>query len=86
MKLDRNHVIHYLIIIGIVALGLSIASLFSGNKMVQFIGFFATACGYVGYAIVHHRLEHDLTIKIVIEYILIGLLPLVLFLFVKGGM
>lgn len=77
---------HYLIIIGILVLGASLTLFFAPNKGMQFLVVLFTACLYLVYGIVHHYFEHTLTIKIVIEYILIALLVITLFVFIKGGM
>ena len=85
MSRNRNHIIHYLIIAGIILLGSSLLLLFAGNKLLQLTGLIVTSVLYLAYGIIHHRLEHDLTLKIVIEYVLIGLLTIALFIFVKQG-
>ena len=85
MSRSRNHIIHYLIVAGIILLGGSLLLLFAGNKLLQLVGLIITSILYLAYGIIHHRLEHDLTVKIVIEYVLIGLLTIALFIFVKQG-
>ena len=85
MHLDKKHRFHYLILLAIVALAVSLTHIFMGNKNAQFIVICAFALVYSVYGILHHSLEHDLTIKIVIEYVLIALLVVSVFLFVRGG-
>lgn len=81
----RGHIVHYLIITGIVALGISVTSLFSANRQIQLLSAIAAAFLYLCYGVLHHHLEHDLTIKIVVEYVLVALLAMALFIFVSGG-
>jgi hypothetical protein len=85
MSLDRQHILHYAIVVGIVSLGVASFILFAANRDVQFVIVIAIALFYLAYGILHHSLEHDLTFKIVVEYTLIALLVIVLFLFVRGG-
>lgn len=85
MSLDKNHILHYLIILGIVLLGVVSLVLFSADKSIQLIILITITLLYLAYGILHHSLEHDLTMKIVIEYTLIAFLTIVLFLFVRGG-
>ena len=85
MSMSRNHIFHYTIILGIILLGIGLLILLSANKALQFIALIVISFFYLMYGILHHRLEHDLTLKIVIEYILVVFLVIALFIFVKGG-
>lgn len=85
MFLHKNHLVHYLIILGIIALGIGSVTLLSSNKNMQFIMVLAVSLFYLCYGIFHHFLEHDVTIKIVVEYVLVTLLVVALFIFVRGG-
>lgn len=82
---DRAHILHHTIVVGILVLGIGLSLLFSGDRNLQLAAIVATGVVYAAYGIVHHRLEHDLTVKIVLEYVLVALLVVVLFIFVKGG-
>ena len=85
MHLDRQHIVHYLIILGILFLGFSLFAFFGSNKTSQLIVGILIAFLYLCYGVIHHFLEHDLTIKIVVEYVLVALLVAVLFIFIRGG-
>lgn len=85
MSLLKGHILHYLIILGIVFLGVVSLVLFSANKSIQLFILIAISLVYLAYGILHHSLEHDLTLKIVVEYALITVLVITLFIFVRGG-
>ena len=84
MKLDREHIAHYLYIAGYIALGLIVANKAPG-KNEQMLVVIVFSLLYAMYGIIHHGLEHDLTIKIVVEYVLVALLAIALFFFVLEG-
>ena len=83
---NRSHLLHHTIVLGILLLGIGFALLFSADKNFALIAIFATGIIYAAYGIVHHHIEHDLTVKIVVEYVLVALLVVALFLFVRGGL
>ena len=56
---------------------------FAGNTQVIAMGILVLAYALMG--IIHHRLDHDIHPKIVLEYILIGSLVFALFLFLRSG-
>ena len=85
MSLDKLHITHYLIILAILCLGISGAMLFAYNDLLQFLFIVTMAILYAVYGVVHHYLEHDLTIKIVIEYVLVALLIVAIFVFTFQG-
>ncbi|MBI2036480.1 hypothetical protein HYT17_02530 [Candidatus Microgenomates bacterium] len=85
MLFHKNHLIHYLIILSIIALGIGSVILLSSNKNLQLILVLVVSLFYLCYGIFHHALEHDVTIKIVVEYVLVTLLAVALFIFVRGG-
>ncbi len=78
----KSHSRYYLAFTLVQLLGLGLVLLASGNKQVQLIAVFGTTLFYFLFAIVHHLLDHDLTLKIVIEYALIGCLGLVIYMLV----
>lgn len=85
-SLNSKHIIHYLVLLGIMAISFSTLVLISLTRVQQLLVISFTACLYVAYGIFHHKLHHDLTIRIVVEYALVALLVVALFLFVRGGM
>lgn len=58
---------------------------FSFNKQLQMVIVVMTAMLYVLIGIVHHKENHDLNTKIVIEYVLIASLGMVIVFFLLGG-
>lgn len=86
MHLNRNHTTHYLILFGIILLGFALLTFFSASKSMQLAACFFVAIVYLCYGLLHHWLEHDLTIKIVVEYVLVALLVAALFVLIRGGL
>lgn len=86
MHIDRGHTVHYLILLGIVLLGFGLLMVFSANKSMQLVSALAIATTYLCYGLLHHWLEHDLTIKIVVEYVLVTLLVAALLVLIRGGL
>lgn len=82
----KTHFFHYLIIVGILLLGVVSIIFFPIGKELQFAIVTILGLFYLCYGILHHHLEHDLTIKIVVEYVLIAFLVIGLFVFVRGGL
>jgi isoprenylcysteine carboxyl methyltransferase (ICMT) family protein YpbQ len=85
-SLNSKHIVHYLVLLGLMAIAFSTLVLVSLTRTQQLVVIILTAVMYVAYGIFHHKLHHDLTIKIVVEYALVALLVVALFLFVRGGM
>lgn len=72
----KNHIWHYTILLLIILVG-GFGFLSTSDKIVRFqIGVVMTL-GYTFWGAIHHYLEKNLNFKIVIEYILIGLLAIV---------
>lgn len=85
MKFEK-HIGYYLSLLAILGAGLAI-SFFSSNRSVQILSLILTALFYVLWGIIHHRLHHDLTAKIVVEYSLMAALGISIIFFVfKGGL
>lgn len=81
-----QHGFYYFSLLAILALGFTLVYLNSSNKELQIAAVILTTFFYILWGILHHLLNHDLTSKIVVEYILIGSLGLaVIILLLKGG-
>lgn len=80
MNIDRHHIIHYIIIFCILTLGFSLVMVFSQSPRWQLFALSIISLLYVSYGILHHRVAHDLTAKIVLEYALVALLVVAVFL------
>lgn len=78
----RKHAWYYLVFIGFELVGLAFIFLFTYNKPIQMIVLFAMVAFYLLWTILHHKIHHTLTKKIVLEYILIGVLGALALLFV----
>ncbi len=72
---------YYFSLAVILLLGFFLSVQTSDNKELQFLTIVATGCFYVAWGILHHLLHHNLTAKIVVEYVLIGSLGMTLIFF-----
>lgn len=86
-KRSEKHVLYYLFLTIILIFGVFLAVQFAYNKQLQMIMVMTVSLFYVGWGILHHFVHHDLSAKIVIEYVLIGSLGMTIVLFIiKGGL
>jgi len=82
----QNHLLYYLLLIGILTTGMFLILALSPNKNLQMITLVGISISYVLLGVVHHLINHDLVLKIVIEYILIAALGVAVTFFIfKGG-
>ena len=77
----KKHFWYYLSLTIILTLGLVLIVLTAYDKQLQMMVIVMTTIIYVAWSLLHHYLHHSLTVKIVIEYILIASLGLTLSLF-----
>ena len=75
-----KHSAYYLSLIVILTLGFLLAYN-SSNRSFQIGAVIVTTFFYVFWGIMHHLINHDLNVKIVIEYILIGTFGLTIIFF-----
>ena len=86
-KKFKKHLGYYISLIAILVLGLILILLTSPNIKTQAIMVFLTVFFYVLWGILHHLINHELTLRIVIEYVLIGALGMsILFFMLMGGL
>ena len=86
MDIFKNHLGHYISLFAVFAVALFFIVSVPDKQTQVLIASFA-AFFYVFWGIFHHALHHDLSAKIVVEYVLIGSLGLALILFLlKGGL
>lgn len=86
MKKLNKHLGYYMSLLVIFATGFLLTVLVSPNFNIQKIVIIATIVAYVFWGIFHHYKNHELTGRIMVEYILIGLLGLsILFFVIEGG-
>ncbi|MCL5746909.1 MAG: hypothetical protein M1277_01330 [Patescibacteria group bacterium] len=85
-KKINEHVIYYISLIIIFALGLFLISSVLPNKQLEMLYFIILAVIYVVWGILHHFINHELSSKIVVEYTLIATLGVaIMFFLLKGG-
>ncbi|MEK7186524.1 MAG: hypothetical protein AAB675_04150 [Patescibacteria group bacterium] len=78
---------YYISLVVILGLGVLFVSLASPNKNLQLIFIGLTTVFYIVFGIIHHLMNHDISISIVLEYLIIGVLGIsILFFFLKGGL
>ena len=77
MKRFAKHLPHYLSLIGILFAGLVGLYFFSYDKLFQAGVASAMAMGYVAWGVIHHSIHRDLSLSVVIEYIMVASLGLV---------
>lgn len=78
----RKHAWYYTVFIAFELLGIAFLFFFLYNKPIQITIISAMVVFYLLWTILHHHFHHTLTTKIVLEYVLIGLLGALAFLFV----
>jgi hypothetical protein len=70
----KEHFGHYLALFFILAFGVGALVFFQRTPQMQIVSLFLTSTFYVLWGIVHHYLEGDLHIKVVVEYATIAML------------
>lgn len=75
----KLHVIYYIVLIVILALGTLMFFYENGNHTAQLAIGIVTSLSYVVWGIIHHTTQNDLHRKVVVEYILIGAIAIALF-------
>lgn len=84
--MKKNHNLYYLSLLSVLFSGIVLVIIFSGDSILQMLTVVGVAFSYVILGIVHHLIDHDLVLKIVVEYILIAALGIAAALFVfRGG-
>lgn len=86
MSYMQKHLFYYFSLIIILSLELFVFFKVKNNWNLQVVILGSTVVSYMTWAMLHHYLEHDLSVKIVVEYILIGALGLSILLFAFKGM
>lgn len=74
----KPHILHFLILFGILALGITSFFAAAGNSGLQFVVGVITAIAYVLWGLLHHAVAGDLHKKIVVEYVLIAAIAVLL--------
>ena len=83
----QKHLGYYLSLAAILLLGLVLILLTSPNLKSQSLIISLTVFFYILWGVLHHLINHELSLRIVIEYVLIGALGLsILFFMAMGGL
>ena len=83
----KKHLGYYIFLIAILSLGLILILLTASNPRIQSAVVFLTVFFYVLWGIMHHWINHELTLRIMIEYVLIGAFGMsILFFMLMGGL
>lgn len=70
----KEHIGHYLVLLFILTFGVCAFLYFRRFPQAQIVSIFLTTSFYVLWGIIHHHLEGDLHLRIVLEYVAIALL------------
>lgn len=81
----KKHLLYYFSLIGILLVGAYFSLQFSYDKRIQMSILTITAFLYAAIGILHHYLHHDISTKIVIEYILMSSLAIAIAAFFIRG-
>ena len=85
-KRFNEHILYYISLAAILFLGLFLILSLGPNKQLQMTVFVILSIFYVIWGLLHHFINHELTTKLVVEYILIASLGIAIMLFLlKGG-
>jgi len=83
----KKHIGYYISLIAILSFGLILIFLTRSNILMQSFAILLTVAFYIFWGLLHHLLNHELTLRIVVEYILIGALGIsILFFMLTGGL
>lgn len=77
----KGHLSHYLALLVILDLGLGAFLIFRYNFLYQTIVILATSLAYIAWGAVHHWLEEDFHLRVILEYILLAVLADLVILF-----
>ncbi len=80
----KIHRLHFFILLIILTTGIGLFFYASGNRSLQLVAGITTALAYVAWGIIHHALQRDLYAKVVVEYMLMGLIAIVLLMTIFG--
>ncbi len=81
VNLLKSHMGYYVSLLAIQLLGLGLIVLFAPHRLIQVVIVAFLAFAYLGFAFVHHKKHHDLTRKIVLEYVVIAAIGIIVSIF-----
>lgn len=77
MKKYTNHFRHYIPLLGILAVGLFGFISFTYDKNFQFTIAVSASLAYVFWGLIHHYIHNDLSVPVILEYVIIAALGIV---------
>jgi hypothetical protein len=77
----QKHFWYYVSLVGLQGIGLLLLYITGTNTFIQVVSIVFMSFVYIFWASYHHYFHHNLTPKIVVEYVLMGLLGMVVSLF-----
>ncbi len=83
--LNQSDTIYYISVFLILFVGLLAVMRFSGNIRLQAVIVVGISFVYVVWGILHHFISHDIGLKIVVKYVLIGAVGMSIVLFLLKG-
>lgn len=81
----KTHILHFVVLALLLAAGAGAFFLVSGSDSMQLFVGIITAIAYVTWGLLHHALQNDLHPKVVIEYVLVGVISVVLLIVMLGS-
>ncbi len=73
-----HHVFHYIILVMIITGGLSAFFSFRNYPMIQLLIGITTSLLYAVWGMVHHLVDRDLSIQIIIEYLAVAIFAIII--------
>jgi hypothetical protein len=72
MKALKKHSLYYFLLLMVLMSGFFLFISFASDPQMQVMIVILTSFFYVGFALFHHYLNRDLSVKVVVEYVLIN--------------
>lgn len=85
MKRQSRHILYYFLEALFLFFGFFAVSFFSYNFTLQLGLLTLLLGGYIALGFIHHAAQHDIRAKIMVEYVLVSLLILAVFIFLHSG-
>lgn len=73
-KNTTTHILHFFVLALLLVLSASCILYFGSDRLIQSLVVILTSLGYVMWGYMHHKVEHTLQAKVLLEYVLISLL------------
>ncbi|MDP1721753.1 MAG: hypothetical protein Q8L37_00935 [Candidatus Gottesmanbacteria bacterium] len=80
----KGHILHFIVLLLILAGGTGMFFLAHGNTGLQLMIGVVTSVAYIAWGMIHHAMQGDLHRKVVIEYIFVGSIAIILLFIVLG--